>query len=137
MLTAENGGLWSTTFKHFRSMNSVKGTSLVILKWLQARYHREVLERLFSAPHPDAAKEYHDAYTKLLNDKVEAVLTGAAVMLLISPSYGAEVAVMGASVDRLKIRSPNFPAIPPPRNGPQTHHLSPTHNAAAIAPRRQ
>ena len=67
---------------------------------------REVLERLFSAPHPDAAKEYHDAYTKLLNDKVEAVLTGAAVMLLISPSYGAEVAVMGASVDRLKIRSP-------------------------------
>lgn len=64
---------------------------------------RNVLERLFTSPHPSAAQEYHDAHTKLLDAKSCMVLAGEAALVMITPSYGAEFCALGASVEAYQV----------------------------------
>jgi len=59
----------------------------------------ETLRHLFTPPHSSAAQEYHDAHAKVMDTKAATVLAGEAVLIVISPSYGAEIAAMGTSVE--------------------------------------
>ena len=87
-------------------MNTAKKISSVITKYLPEQCHpakfwstcsyRRILQPRKSIATP----------RQILNGKVEMVLTGAAVRLLISPPYGAETAVMGANIESSKVHSP-------------------------------
>ncbi|WP_441707066.1 hypothetical protein [Hyphomicrobium sp. 2TAF46] len=62
--------------------------------------HSEILERLFPPPHPSAAENYHAAHAKSLQTKALKVEAGEAVVILIDPSYGADLV---AFCDRITI----------------------------------
>jgi hypothetical protein len=59
----------------------------------------DVLRHLFTPPHPSAAQEYQDAHAKVMDTEAHKVLAGEAVLIVISPSYGAEIAAMGTSIE--------------------------------------
>lgn len=60
---------------------------------------RDILERLFTPPHPAAAQQYHDAHALLLDAKCRMVRDGEAVLVMATPSYGAELAAFGVSFE--------------------------------------
>ena len=68
----------------------------------RAQPPREVMERLFTPPHDNAAAEYHLAHGEFLDQKCEAIRSGEFTLIMITPSYGAEVAALGTSVDFLR-----------------------------------
>lgn len=56
-----------------------------------------LIERLYEAPHPSADTKYHDAHFQLVSRKMAAIEGGEATLLVLTPSYGADlVALCGA-----------------------------------------
>lgn len=56
-----------------------------------------VMKRLFGPPHPSAEQRHHDAYEKVVAAKSAAVEAGSAIVVLVTPSYGADIAAFCAS----------------------------------------
>jgi len=63
------------------------------------------LARLFMAPHPNAEPRYHEAHASFLASRIERIKSGEAVLVTVSPSYGAELVAYCASV-RLRAVTP-------------------------------
>lgn len=57
-----------------------------------------LLERLYPGPHPSAAAEYHQAHAALMSAKAAMVERGEAVLLVIEPSYGADLVAFCAGI---------------------------------------
>ena len=56
-----------------------------------------LIERLYEAPHPSAAPKYHDAHIQLISRKMAMIESGETTLLVLTPSYGADlVALCGA-----------------------------------------
>jgi hypothetical protein len=56
-----------------------------------------LIERLYEAPHPSVAPKYHDAHVQLISRKMAMIEGGEATLLVLTPSYGADlVALCGA-----------------------------------------
>lgn len=49
------------------------------------------LDRLFTAPHPAAATQYHDAHAQVLHRQIERIESGETNLVVIVPSYGADL----------------------------------------------
>jgi hypothetical protein len=49
------------------------------------------LDRLFAAPHPSAAAQYHEAHAGVLNRQIERIESGQTKLVVILPSYGADL----------------------------------------------
>lgn len=64
-----------------------------------------ILEILFTPPHPAAAERYHAEHARLLDAKRALVQAGDAVLVVITPSYGAEFAALGARLEAFPITS--------------------------------
>ncbi|WP_333605186.1 hypothetical protein [Novosphingobium sp.] len=60
---------------------------------------RDILKRLFTPPHPAAEQQYHDAHAQLLDAKSRMVRDSEAVLVMVIPSYGAELAAFGVSFE--------------------------------------
>lgn len=48
------------------------------------------LERLFTAPGPEVAVQYHEAHAAVLKRKLIALANGAVKLVTVTPSYGCE-----------------------------------------------
>ncbi|MGN7999518.1 hypothetical protein [Sphingomonas sp. 22176] len=56
-----------------------------------------LIERLYEAPHPSVAAKYRDAHLQLISRKMAMIEGGEATLLVLTPSYGADlVALCGA-----------------------------------------
>lgn len=49
------------------------------------------LARLYTPPHPSAAADYHEAHARLLDRKVNAVVSGDLIFVEMSPAIGADL----------------------------------------------
>jgi hypothetical protein len=49
------------------------------------------LARLYTPPHPSAAADYHEAHARLLDRKVDAVVSGDLIFVEMSPAIGADL----------------------------------------------
>ncbi|WP_428427118.1 hypothetical protein [Pararhizobium sp.] len=55
---------------------------------------RDRLAALYPSPHQSAAKDFHDAYRKAMDDKREEILIGKLVLFELTSSYGCEIAAL-------------------------------------------
>lgn len=76
-----------------------QGNIIYSLKRIQGREPeapdlKEMLERLFPPPHPDAAVEYHERYADFLRGVLKRISTGEAMMIIVEASYGCDLAAV-------------------------------------------
>jgi hypothetical protein len=76
-----------------------------------------VLERLFDAPHPSAAKSYHEQYASFLGSRRHAIASGKNLLLAIDCSYGADLLAYGETVEVSRVGDGADAAINQPAAG--------------------
>lgn len=57
------------------------------------------LDRLYPAPHPSAAPEYHAQYTDFVQSELKAVEAGELNFVSMVPAYGADLLAVCGSVE--------------------------------------
>lgn len=70
----------------------------------------QVMEVLFPGPYPEAPAQYHETHAAFVEKKLEQVRSGEASLVLLVPTYGADLYAFCASVDL----QPPAPAQPLP-----------------------
>jgi hypothetical protein len=81
-------GLEALHIDDFRKGNTI---SMVEIVRGHAPYGHLNFDALFPPPHPSAAAQYHEAYTSFMKRQVERIESGEVCLVLIVPSYGAEL----------------------------------------------
>lgn len=107
-ISLENGEKWRVTIHgvqalhvdEFREGNVINRFDAVC----RSTPARDILQRLFYPPHPSAAREFHEQHAALLKNKSEMVTAGQAVLIVITPSYGAELLAFGERYEAIPIR---------------------------------
>lgn len=64
----------------------------------QSPYEHSGLERLFEPPHPWAAEPYHREHAKMIERQSARIAAGEVSMVVIVPSYGADLIAMCSDV---------------------------------------
>ncbi|WP_420381431.1 hypothetical protein [Novosphingobium sp.] len=102
-----NGEKWQVAIHDVQALQMDEFREGNIISYFEAvsgeKVPRNVLEILFTPPHPSAAEEYHAAHARLLDAKSALVQAGEAVLVMITPSYGAEFAAFGAAFDAFPV----------------------------------
>ena len=98
------GGLEALSIDGFREGNIILDLWMVSGKQptsedLQTIELAEVMEILFPGPHPEAAAQYHEKHAAMIEAKLERVRNGQAALVLMTPSYGADLYAFCGAVD--------------------------------------
>lgn len=67
---------------------------------------RASLHVLFTAPHPDAARKYHDDHQALLDKQIERLRSGSMRLIVLDPAYGADLVAFCASTTLIALDVP-------------------------------
>jgi len=81
-------GLEILQMEDFRQGNII---SMVEVVCGQFPYEHSGLDRLLPPPHPAAVKQYHDEHAAIIDRQIARIATGDASLVLIVPSYGADL----------------------------------------------
>ncbi|WP_226018574.1 hypothetical protein [Novosphingobium sp. FKTRR1] len=68
----------------------------------QLPYLHSGFERLFVPPHPAAAEQYHQAHAGVVARQASRIATGEASLVVIVPSYGADLLAICREVSLAK-----------------------------------
>ncbi len=71
----------------FRQGNIVSNVDIIAGRSLSADF----LGRLYEPPHPAAAPQYHENHASFVKRQIERIERGEAQLLMIVPSYGADL----------------------------------------------
>lgn len=97
-----NGELWLVTLIGVMSlqMEDFRQGNIVLDVCISHRrpHEKELLDRLFTPPHPSAAQGYQHAHARFLETQIDLVETGRAVMVSIIPAYGADLVAFAEGI---------------------------------------
>ncbi|MEM6907296.1 MAG: hypothetical protein AAF494_01350 [Pseudomonadota bacterium] len=82
-------------------MDKFREGNIVVYFGTTTREHPNSLDglpKLYTPPHPSAAAEYHEAHKRLLEQKVDAVVSGELIFVEMSPAIGADLVAICESV---------------------------------------
>jgi len=99
-------GVEALQIEDFRQGNIVYELEIVSGRDPASYDNTRALERLFIPPHPSAEACYHEASAAFRARQVEKIKNGEALLVIVSPSYGADLAAYCASV-RLRALLPD------------------------------
>jgi hypothetical protein len=84
-------GLKALQVADFREGNIVARVEVISGREPDPTAKNEIMERLFPGPHPNAAQSYHAGYAAFIEARLAELASGAATIVAISPSYGADL----------------------------------------------
>jgi hypothetical protein len=67
---------------------------------------RATLEVLFTRPHPEAARKYHDDYEAALERQMQRLEQGEMRLVILDPAYGADFVAYCASAELVAVAAP-------------------------------
>jgi len=84
-------GLRALQVADFREGNIVAAAEVISGREPDATAKDEIMERLFPGPHPNAAQSYHAEHAAFIEARLAELSSGAATLVAISASYGADL----------------------------------------------
>jgi hypothetical protein len=84
-------GLKALQVADFREGNIVAHVEVITGREPDASARDEIMRRLFPAPHPSAATTYQETYAAFIEGRLAELSRGAAALLVIEASYGADL----------------------------------------------
>jgi hypothetical protein len=92
-------GIKALHVENFREGNIVSEVEMFSVAAPISKAVKLIMDRLFPAPHPSADQVYHDRYAIFIEDRISEISSGAAKLVSISSSYGADLLAFCETVE--------------------------------------
>ncbi|HVK80141.1 MAG TPA: hypothetical protein VM915_05960 [Verrucomicrobiae bacterium] len=91
-------GLKALQVSDLKEGNIIDQLEVISMREPDATVRDEIMQRLFPAPHPSAAEVYQTKYTTFIAARLSDLSTGAATLIVMTPSYGADLVALCEAV---------------------------------------